>query len=76
MSFASQSVLEVALRKRDKTNAIFQVYLLKNGCWSLPLATDGEQLVQGDSEFTKLVSRQKLYRGDWYRESYWAIMYV
>ena len=31
-SFGSQSALKVPLRKRDKTNAIFQVYLLKNGC--------------------------------------------
>ncbi len=35
-SFGSQSVLKVPLRIRDKTNAIFQVYLLKNRCWSLP----------------------------------------
>ncbi len=31
-SFGSQGVLKVPLRKRDKTNAIFQVYLLKKRC--------------------------------------------
>ncbi len=35
-SVGSQSAVKVPLRKRDKTNAIFQVYLLKTRCWSLP----------------------------------------
>ncbi len=47
-----------------KTAAEVYPFKIRYYSRSRALATDGEQLVQRDSEFTKFVSRQKLYRCD------------
>ncbi len=47
-----------------KTVAEVYPFEIRHYSPSRPLASDGQQLVQGDSEFTNFISRQKLYRCD------------
>ncbi len=58
-SFGSQSVLKVRLRIRDKTNTIFQVYLLKNHCWNLPFRKSPLFAVATSSDWWRTASSRR-----------------